>query len=76
MNGFSRAIYSGLPTVELARGANYGAISTAFSGLPERYLTASIVRFNVSQASSFPIDARTIDASSSERSRASSRPTL
>jgi len=41
---------------------NYGAPSTQFSGLPEVYLTASVMRFNVAGApGAFPIDARSID---------------
>jgi N-acetylneuraminic acid mutarotase/glucose/arabinose dehydrogenase len=46
----------------IGSNTNYGAPSTAFSGLPEVYLTSSIVRFNVNGApGSFPIDARNVD---------------
>jgi len=42
---------------------NYGAASTAFSGLAETYLTAAVLRFNVNgaPASSFPLDVREIN---------------
>ncbi len=40
---------------------NFGATSTAFSELPEAYLTAAILRFNVKGAAgSFPIDVRNV----------------
>ena len=44
---------------------NYGAPSNAFSGLPERYLTAAVLRFNVNRApaGSFPIDVRNVTSS-------------
>jgi N-acetylneuraminic acid mutarotase/glucose/arabinose dehydrogenase len=44
----------------LGSDTNYGAPSTAFSGLAERYLTASVVRFNVKQTAAFPIDVRNV----------------
>jgi N-acetylneuraminic acid mutarotase len=47
--------------LSIGSDTNFGAPSTAFSGLPERYLTASIVRFNVNGAANqFPLDARTV----------------
>ena len=43
--------------LSIGSNTNFGAPSTAFSGLPERYLTASIVRFNVNGApNQFPVD--------------------
>lgn len=48
--------------LSIGSDTNFGAPSTAFSGLPERYLTASILRINVNNASagSFPLDVRNI----------------
>ncbi len=45
----------------IGSNTNYGAVSTAFSGLPEDYLTAAILRFNVNGApASFPLDTRNV----------------
>jgi malectin (di-glucose binding ER protein)/PA14 domain-containing protein/Kelch motif protein/glucose/sorbosone dehydrogenase len=47
--------------MSIGSDTNYGAPSTAFSGLPERYLTAGFVRINVNgAAASFPIDVRDV----------------
>ena len=47
--------------LSIGSDTNFGAPSTAFSGLPERYLTAAIVRFNVNGAANqFPLDARKV----------------
>jgi glucose/arabinose dehydrogenase/N-acetylneuraminic acid mutarotase len=48
--------------MSIGSNTNFGAPSLAFSFLPETYLTAAVVRFNVNGAppSSFPFDARTI----------------
>ena len=41
---------------------NYGAPSSAFSGLNERFLTAAVLRFNVKGAAGqFPIDVRNVN---------------
>jgi glucose/arabinose dehydrogenase/N-acetylneuraminic acid mutarotase len=50
--------------LSIGSNTNYGAISTAFSGLAEHYLTASIVRVNVNgaPAASFPLDVRNINS--------------
>ncbi len=52
----------------IGSNTNYGAASTAFSELPEVWLTATMIRMNVNgAASSFPIDARSITSSATER---------
>jgi len=49
----------------IGSNTNYGAPSTAFSGLPEDYLTASVARINVNGAASrFPIDVRNVNSAS------------
>jgi N-acetylneuraminic acid mutarotase/glucose/arabinose dehydrogenase len=46
---------------------NYGAPSTPFSQLPERYLTAAVLRFNVNgNAAAFPIDVRNVTGPSGQ----------
>jgi len=47
----------------IGSNTNYGAPSTAFSGLPEEYLTAAVVRINVNGAASqFPIDVTNVNS--------------
>jgi N-acetylneuraminic acid mutarotase len=49
--------------LSIGSDTNFGAPSTAFSGLPERYLTASILRFNVhGAANAFPLDVHTVNS--------------
>jgi len=51
--------------LSIGSDTNFGAPSTAFSGLPERYLTAGFVRINVNgAAASFPIDVRNVTQAS------------
>jgi N-acetylneuraminic acid mutarotase len=51
----------------IGSNTNYGAPSTAFGQLPERYLTAGVLRFNVNgNASAFPIDVRTVTGPSGQ----------
>jgi N-acetylneuraminic acid mutarotase len=47
--------------LSIGSDTNFGAPSTAFSGLPERYLTAAMLRFNVNGAAGqFPVDLRKV----------------
>jgi glucose/arabinose dehydrogenase len=48
----------------IGSNTNYGAVSTAFSGLAETYLTAALLRFNVNgaPASAFPLDVRDVNS--------------
>ncbi len=48
----------------IGSNTNYGATSTAFSGLAETFLTAAVLRFNVNAApaGSFPLDVRAVDS--------------
>jgi N-acetylneuraminic acid mutarotase len=47
--------------LSIGSNTNYGAPSAAFSQLPETYLTAAILRFNVKgAAASFPMDVRNV----------------
>jgi hypothetical protein len=53
--------------VTIGSDTNYGAPSTPFGQLPERYLTAGVLRFNVNgDAAAFPIDVRDVTGPSGQ----------